>query len=147
MNTGNNITQSGTVSNQQRSRGGQFTENQIYTKEINLDLTLNFDKTFGDIRVNGLVGGNYRNNIYNEQYMGASDLVVPDLYTISNVKGNPSVSMYTSEYETNTVYFAANGSYKNYLFLGITGRNDWSSTLPADSRSYFYPSLLVLVSV
>ena len=137
----NSITQSGTVSNQQRDRGGQFTETQLYTKEINIDGTLNFDKTFGDIRVNGLVGGNYRNDVYKEQSMGASDLVVPDLYTISNRKGNPSVSMYTREYRTNSVYFAANASYKNYLFLGITGRNDWSSTLPEESRSYFYPSL------
>jgi len=66
---------------------------------------------------------------------------VPDLFTISNVKGSPVVSMYDYEKETNSVYFAANGSYKNFLFLGVTGRNDWSSTLPSENRSYFYPSV------
>jgi len=135
------ITQSGTVGNMRRGRGGQFTDNQIYTKETNADFTLNFDKTFGNIRVDGLVGANYRNDQYKSMRMTANDLTVPDLYTISNVNGNPSVSMYKREYETNSVYFAANASYKNYLYLGITGRNDWSSTLPAENRSFFYPSV------
>ena len=122
-------------------------DTQIYNKETNADFTLNFDKTYGDIRVDGLVGANYRNNQLNNMGMGATDLVVPDLYTISNAKGNPVVSMFKSEYETNSVYFAANGSYKNYLFLGVTGRNDWSSALPEENRSYFYPSASVGFSV
>ena len=142
-----NITQSGTVRNTSRGLGGQFDETQFYQKEVNADVSLNFDKTFGDVRIDGLVGANYRNDLYKSMYMAASDLTVPDLYTISNVNGNPSVSNYTSEYETNSLYFAANGSYKNYLFLGITGRNDWSSTLPAENRSYFYPSVSLGFSI
>ena len=136
-----NITQSGTVRNTQRGLGGQFDETQFYHKEVNADAALNFDKTWGDFRVDGLLGANFRNDLYKSMYMRASDLTVPDLYTISNVNGNPTVRNYTSEYETNSVYFAANGSYKNYLYLGITGRNDWSSSLPAENRSYFYPSV------
>ncbi|MEJ7736419.1 MAG: SusC/RagA family TonB-linked outer membrane protein [Chitinophagaceae bacterium] len=143
----NNITQSGTVSNISRGRGGQFGQTQIYNKEINTDFTLNADKTFGKIRVDGLLGANYRNNLYKSQFLGANDLTVPDLYIISNVKGTPSVSMFMSEYETQSLYFAANGSYKDYLFLGITGRNDWSSALPKESWSYFYPSVSLGLSV
>jgi TonB-linked SusC/RagA family outer membrane protein len=143
----NSITQSGTVNNVRRGRGGQFTDTQIYAKETNADFTLNFDKTFGDIRVDGLAGANYRNNQFKNMVMGATDLVVPDLYTISNVKGAPTVSQFKSEYETNSLYFAANASYKNYLFLGVTGRNDWSSSLPEANRSYFYPSASVGFSV
>jgi outer membrane receptor protein involved in Fe transport len=141
------ITQSGTVNNIRRGRGGQFTDTQLNNKETNADFTLNFDKTFGEIRVDGLVGANYRNNKYNNMSMGATDLVVPDLYTISNVKGAPTVSQFKSEYETNSLYFAANASYRNYLFLGVTGRNDWSSSLPEENRSYFYPSASVGFSV
>jgi len=135
------ITQAGTRGNISRKRGGQFNETQFYYNETNADLMLKFDKTFGDIRLDGIFGGNYRNVKYQSMYMMASDLTVPDLYTIGNVKGNPSVSMYTNEKEVQSVYFSANGSYKNFLFLGVTGRNDWSSTLPADNRSYFYPSV------
>lgn len=141
------ITQSGTVGNIKQGRGGQFGETQIYNKEVNADITLNADKSFGNIRIDGLVGANFRNNLYKSQYMGASDLTVPDLYTISNMKGTPSLSMYESEYETQSVYFSANASYKNYLYLGITGRNDWSSTLPQENWSYFYPSVSLSFSI
>ena len=141
------ITQSGTVGNMQRGRGGQFSENTQFSQETNLDFTLNFDKTFGDFRVDGLVGGNNRNNKFNSMSLSASDLTVPDIYAISNVKGTPGVGDYKSEYETQSAYFSANGSYKDYLFLGITGRNDWSSTLPSSSRSYFYPSVSLGLSV
>jgi len=141
------ITQSGTFNNINRGRGGQFWQTQIYTKEVNADLILKLDKKFGDIRVDGIVGANFRNNQYKDMYMRANDLTVPDLYTISNVSGTPGLSMYDYEKETNSAYFAANGSYKDYIFLGITGRNDWSSTLPADNRSYFYPSVSLGFSV
>ena len=134
------ITQSGTQSNLRKGYGGQFNQTDIFTKEENLDFILNFDKKFGDIRIDGLVGANYRDNKYNSVFVGAGNLTVPDLYTISNVKGAPSVSMFDNEKRTNSVFAAANASYKDFLFIGITGRNDWSSTLPANNRSYFYPS-------
>jgi len=134
------ITQSGTQSNLRKGYGGQFNQSDVFTKEENLDLILNFDKTFGDIRIDGLAGGNYRDNIYNSDYLAASNLTVPDLYTISNVKGAPTASMFDSHKRTNSIFAAANASYKDFLFLGITGRNDWSSTLPVNNRSYFYPS-------
>jgi len=108
---------------------------------VNSDVILNFDKTFNDIRIDGPIGANKRTNTYNSISLSASDLTVPDLYTISNAKGTPGNAMYSSEYETNSVYFAFNGSYKKILYLGITGRNDWSSALPKESQSYFYPSI------
>lgn len=135
------ITQSGTQGNIKRKRGGQFNQTQFYFNETNADLMLRFDKTFGDLRLDGVAGANYRSAKTQSMYMAASDLTVPDLYTIANVKGNPTVSMNTNQKEVNSVFFSANGSYKNIVFLGVTGRNDWSSTLPADNRSYFYPSV------
>ncbi|MCD6347802.1 MAG: SusC/RagA family TonB-linked outer membrane protein, partial [Bacteroidales bacterium] len=135
------LTQAGTAGNIRRGRGGQFNQTQLYYNETNADLMLNFDKTFGDIRLDGVIGANYRNFTTKNMYMRANDLTVPDLYTISNVKGTPVVSMYDYQKQTNSVFFAANGSYKDFLFLGVTGRNDWSSTLPAENRSYFYPSV------
>ncbi len=135
------ITLSGTVSNRNKGMGGQFSQTDIFTKEENLDFILNFDKTFGAIRIDGLAGANYRDNIYNSSSLGASNLTVPDLFTISNVKGTPSASMFDSEKRTNSIFASANASYKDFLFAGVTGRNDWSSTLPPDNRSYFYPSV------
>ncbi|MEO5996608.1 MAG: hypothetical protein ABIN89_07765, partial [Chitinophagaceae bacterium] len=137
------ITQSGTKSNVNKGQGGQFNQTDIFTKEENLDFILNVDKKFGDIRIDGLAGANYRDNVYNSSSLAASNLTVPDLYTISNVKGTPSTSMFDSEKKTNSVFAAANASYKDFLFLGVTARNDWSSTLPPDNRSFFYPSASV----
>lgn len=134
------ITQSGTQANILKKRGGQFNQTDIFTKEENLDFILNFDKEFGDIHIDGLAGANYRDNQYNSSYLAASDLTVPDLYTISNVKGVPTASMFDSHKQTNSVFGAANASYKDIVFLGVTGRNDWSSTLPPNNRSYFYSS-------
>lgn len=65
--------------------------------------------------------------------------------TIVDEAGNTAGSMKTSESitkrQTNSVYSFVNLSYDNYLFLDLTGRNDWSSTLPTDNNSYFYPSV------
>jgi hypothetical protein len=80
------LTQSGNSGNIRRGRGGQFNQTEIYSKETNLDLILTFDKEFGDFHVDALGGANYRNNLYKNMSMTASDLTVPDLYTISNAK-------------------------------------------------------------
>lgn len=66
----------------------------------------------------------------------------PNLFTFGNYDGTinkaPEEDLY--EKHINSLYGFVNLSYKNYLFLDVTGRNDWSSTLPSNSNSYFYPS-------
>ena len=136
-----NITQAGSANNVQKGRGGQFGQSQIYNTETNGDLILNVDKQFNDIKVSGLVGGNYRDVEYKSMFLSAPDLTVADVFSISNAKGTPGVSNYDSQKQTGSVYASADISYKNYIFLGLTGRNDWSSTLPSENRSYFYPSV------
>ncbi len=121
--------------------GGKFDQTQIISSENNADLMLIADKKINSaFHIDGMVGTNIRNNKYRSMWLSASQLTVPDLYTIANVRGSVSASTYESEKETQSVYGAVNLAYNNYLFLGLTGRNDWSSTLPANNRSYFYPS-------
>lgn len=136
------ITQSGVSGMKRIGGGGAFNTTDMRDQEINADLILRAQKEIGtDIRIDGLVGANYRNDQYRSQGIGAPNLTIPDLYTISNVKGTPTANMFISEKETNSVYASVNGAYKDFLFVEVTARNDWSSTLPADSRSYFYPSV------
>ena len=138
----NTITSAETVNNALSGKGGQFGLTSIYNQETNADFILNFKKDLNKhFKLNGLLGANYSDVLYKSMYMYAPDLTVPDFYTLSNVKGAPSVSNYLSEQRTNSIYGAANMSYNDYLYLGVTGRNDWSSTLPANSWSYFYPSV------
>ncbi len=119
---------------------GTFNELNILGIETNYDLLAIFDKEFGDIRVDGTVGANLMNARTDRKSINANDLVTPDLFTIGNAKGIQGVSQFESEKETQSVFGSANVSYKDYLFLSVTGRNDWSSTLPKDEWSYFYPS-------
>lgn len=141
------ITLAGTQSNVLKGRGGQFNQTDIFTKEENLDFILNFNKELGNIHLDGLVGANYRDNQYNSTYLAASDLTVPNLFTIGNVKGTPTTSMFDSHKRTNSVFGAANASYKDMIYLGITGRNDWSSSLPPSNRSYFYSSASLALDI
>ncbi len=135
------ITQSGTWYNRRMGQGGQFSQDKMYNQELNADFFMQFDRTFGDFRLDGIVGSSLENRQYETQGLSADDLTVPDLYTIGVVDGTPGTSMYSSEREIQSVFAEANLSYQDFLFFGVTGRNDWSSTLPSDNRSYFYPSV------
>lgn len=121
---------------------GYFYQTKAFRQETNADLFANFDKNITkDIRLTGLLGGNFRQNLYNYTNMQANELTVPNFFNISNAAGSPVVNMETRDREANSLYGEVNLSYKDYLFLGATGRNDWSSTLPSNNWSYFYPSV------
>ncbi len=119
---------------------GTFSEENRMGSESNYDFLAMFDKEFGDIRIDGTLGANKMVAKRDNKRIWANDLVTPDLFTIGNAKGVQGVSQFESMKETHSVFGAVNASYKDYLFLGVTGRNDWSSTLPANEWSYFYPS-------
>ncbi len=122
-------------------QGGAFNINNRDNKEINADLFLNFQKDFGtSLQVSGNVGTNYRRTDYNYSYLGATQLTVPNWFDIANVKGSVATDMYMSEYESNSVFGSLNLGFKNQVFLDLTARNDWSSTLPPNNWSFFYPS-------
>lgn len=121
--------------------GGSFGQNNRENREINADLFLNFSKKIGtDFDISGNIGGNYRSRDYNYMSLGASELTVPNFFVVGNVKGVPSTGMSQSHLETNSLFGAVNLAFRDYLFLDLTFRNDWSSTLPPDNWSYPYPS-------
>jgi TonB-linked SusC/RagA family outer membrane protein len=68
-------------------------------------------------------------------------LAIPYFYNIENSVNRPTVNHQLTESRTNGLYSFAQFSYKTWLFLDLTARNDWSSTLPKSNRSYFYPSV------
>lgn len=132
------------MSNSNKTNGGDFWQNKRTNQETNVDVFAQFDRQVNDaVRIDGALGANYRRYDYNYSLLQANELTVPNLFTISNAKGAPTTDMYMEEKETNSVYGQINASYNDYLFLGATFRNDWSSTLPADEWSFFYPSVSV----
>ena len=100
-----------------------------YTKKINDDFT-----------VDALAGFNIRNHSDANNYQKAPRLAVPDLYTLTNSRDPLTSSNTLSRLRVYSAYASAQFGYKNYAYLNVTARNDWSSTLPSSNRSYFYPS-------
>jgi TonB-linked SusC/RagA family outer membrane protein len=86
-------------------------------------------------------GGNQRINDFNTNVGQVSALVVPGVYTLANSDGQPFTALTVSHKKVNSLYGSANFSFKDWLNLDVTGRNDWSSALPKNANSLFYPSI------
>ncbi|WP_270089468.1 SusC/RagA family TonB-linked outer membrane protein [Sphingobacterium sp. SYP-B4668] len=69
------------------------------------------------------------------------DLEVPNLFYINNSKSRPSIEQTLLQKQINSLYATAEINYDNYVFINVTGRNDWSSALGLNNRSFFYPSV------
>ena len=107
--------------------------------EWNSDFLLAYDTPLGeDFNLNLSLGGNHRYNNWKGIGQSGSDWKVSDFYHISNLN-NFSTWESRSEKEVLSLYGLGTISFKNYLYVDMTYRNDWSSTLPADNNSYdFY---------
>jgi TonB-linked SusC/RagA family outer membrane protein len=119
---------------------GQMEEDHHYNNDINSDLTVNFNKElFKDITANITVGHNMFESYYQQLYAQGNGFVVPDFYHMSNTSSQ-IVRENTTRYRTAALYADLQFSYKSMVYLGFTGRNEWSTTLPANSNSFFFPS-------
>jgi len=121
----------------------EYKENDISFQENNYEMMLTYKTSINeDFDFNGFVGVNRQDrkitNIFNTTQGG---LNVPNFYSLTNsvdkIKADPLIS----QLRRNSVYASASIGYKRYLYLDVTGRNDWSSTLPVENNSYFYPSV------
>ncbi|HET8737527.1 MAG TPA: TonB-dependent receptor, partial [Pricia sp.] len=112
--------------------------------ETNIDLLATFTRDFGGFDMTVSAGGNLmyqKNRGISNSAAPSVGLIVPNLFTIDNIAPTSlRYSSFTTERAINSVYGLANFGFKDLLYLDVTARNDWSSTLPVDNRSYFYPS-------
>ncbi len=126
----------------QRFTRGQYREDNVYFKEQNTDFLLAYNKDLDDdFTLGASLGGNLRTVENRYKRISANSLSVPGVYNFENANEPLSNNQYNDEKEVQSLYAFANIAYKDYLFLDVTGRNDWSSTLPAENNSYFYPSV------
>jgi TonB-linked SusC/RagA family outer membrane protein len=86
-------------------------------------------------------GGNQRINDFNTNIGQVSALVIPGVYTLANSDGVAFGQLFVSHKKVNSLYGSATFNFKDWLNVDITGRNDWSSTLPKNGNSFFYPSI------
>ena len=134
----------------QRFPFGQYREARIITEERNTDFLLSANKKLNNnFTISGSLGGNQTKQKADFSEVNAGQLNIPGIYKLTNNRVPVDVAQSVSEKRVNSLYGAAQMSYKNYLFLEVTGRNDWSSalTLPAELKalgseknSFFYSS-------
>lgn len=121
---------------------GYYGTQDIFKQEINNDFLLSYDKEISSsFDVSASVGGNNRTVKRRASNASVTGLVVPGVYKLANGKSSPSISTSDSDKTVNSLYGLMTLSYKDQIFLDVTGRNDWSSTLPKDNWSFFYPSV------
>ena len=94
-----------------------------------------------DFTLNATVGGNFYQYAYRYSLIRANNLSIPGFYDISNGTGTPEVTADGEEKRTYGFFADLSFGYKNYLFLNLSGRNDWTSTLAPENNSYFYPAI------
>ncbi|MGO1597972.1 MAG: hypothetical protein ACTHW8_15290, partial [Sphingobacterium sp.] len=114
----------------------QRIENQ---QELNFVGSVDYNTTVDDFEIGAAVYvENRRNQVRFNEGETEGGLAVPDLYTLSASKDRPTLTSYFSDYKVNSLYGYLTLGYRDYLFLEVNGRNDWSSSLPMGNNSYLY---------
>ncbi len=124
---------------------GTFPTGRVYDdvnqyRQINNDLLIRANKRFGDFGLDVIVGNQINDISTDRLYTQGVDLSVPGFENLSNASTITTVQR-TTQQRLVGVYASAGVDYKNIVFLTATARNDWSSTLPLENNSFFYPSV------
>nr|WKN37286.1 SusC/RagA family TonB-linked outer membrane protein [Tunicatimonas sp. TK19036] len=120
---------------------GSYTQDVRQFREANYDFLIGANHSIGgDFALDVTLGGNQRYVRMEYNSVTVKDFIQPDLYTVMNGREkNPLYSL--SEREVNSLYGAAEVSFREFAFLNVTARNDWFSTLAPGNRSILYPSV------
>jgi TonB-linked SusC/RagA family outer membrane protein len=130
--------------------GGNLTQYQVDYHEMNSNFMIGMKKgTSAGVSISANLGANRQDNVTDIIGVGAvpfssnraaGPFIAPGNYTVSNIVTKP-YSSFHRHYRVNSLYGNAELGYKNYLFLSLTARNDWFSTLNINTDHYLYPSI------
>ncbi|MDX1462980.1 MAG: SusC/RagA family TonB-linked outer membrane protein, partial [Marinirhabdus sp.] len=127
-----------------RFQRGGYAEHDVFFREVNTDFLLNFTKEIGDFSLDISAGGNRMDQAAATKQSQTVNLAQPGIFNLNNAASPIEVFQFDSKKRINSLYGVAKFGYKDFLFLDITGRNDWSSALATpvsvDGASFFYPS-------
>ncbi|MBE9602952.1 SusC/RagA family TonB-linked outer membrane protein [Pedobacter sp. MC2016-24] len=119
---------------------GRMYDALIKQTQINNDLILSANyKINDDMNISGLIGNNINQRKYARRTVRGSD-IIPGYYDINGASTTEALQQ-DEKRRIIGVYGSATFEYKSFLYLNATARNDWSSTLPVDNNSFFYPSV------
>lgn len=127
-----------------RFRNGAYAEHNVFFRENNTDILLNYGKTLGDFSLDLSAGANRMDQQAATVQTQALSLAQPGVFQLSNAASPLEIQSYQSRKRINSVYAFAKMGFRNFLFLDLTARNDWSSALATpqstDGTGFFYPS-------
>ncbi|HEY0244544.1 MAG TPA: SusC/RagA family TonB-linked outer membrane protein [Mucilaginibacter sp.] len=119
---------------------GTYGVNNSTNRQMNLDFLLGGGHKWGDFSFNATVGGNHFPSTFQSFNESVTNFYIRGLYTINNgVTITPSYNL--SKSTINSLYGTAEFSWKNLLYLNVTGRDDWFSVFSEQNQRYFYPSV------
>ncbi len=124
------------------SENGSFSTGKNVFRETNYQALLiaQKDNILGKFGGNATFGGNLMHQKSDGINIHVGELQIPNLFTPTNSVGAPTIIPFYSERKINSVFASAGVNYDAFIFLESTFRNDWTSTLHPDNRSFFYPS-------
>ncbi len=138
-----------TTKNEKVYAGGNTTPSGLYNEgsetfyENNYSFLATARKDNLIDRLGGFVsfGGNLMMQKRTKMNASAGELLVPNLFSLNNGINKPTVTSELIRRKMNSLYGSLQLNWDGYLFLDVTARNDWSSTMSKANRSYFYPSV------
>ena len=126
----------------------KYSLEQINFNEINYELMLTVKKSLSkDFDFNGLIGTNRQDSRTSDNYASTQGgLKVPNYYSLNNsvdaiTSSTTDIPVPIDRLRRNSIFASLSFGYKRFVYLDVTGRNDFSSTLPPENNSYFYPSV------
>ncbi|KYH03870.1 SusC/RagA family protein [Chryseobacterium cucumeris] len=120
---------------------GLYREQFIKNQEYNNDLLFSYKADWNKFSISASAGGSIRYNEYLLNDYQAIGLKTAGEYSLTNALSIPVKYPAPRDKHVDSVYGLLTLGYDNKIFVDITGRNDWSSTLPKQNRSFFYPSV------
>jgi TonB-linked SusC/RagA family outer membrane protein len=122
---------------------GYYRSGEANNVEKTAEFLTSYSRKFSAISAKLSFGGTHYRREYKRIQGAITGLQYPDLYNLNNHENPISVDNYISKLERNSLYSFLNLDYRGKIFLDLTARNDWSSTLHPDNNSFFYPSVAV----
>lgn len=122
-------------------RDGLYRAFDQQSSNFNYEAILTYNKELDKTSILATAGANHRSFNQSRRQTTITSLLVPDVHSLANSNTVPLVRETDSNKKVNSVFGSVSLGYDDLIFLDLTGRNDWSSTLPADNRSYFYPAV------
>lgn len=123
-------------------RNGMYREQDVRLQEFNMDGLLSYNIDLNDkISFGANVGASSYTQEISNKIAQTNNLAIPGVYSLGNAADSPLLVQNDTEKKLNSIYGTLEFGYEDKIFVDVSGRNDWSSSLPTGNQSFFYPSI------